>query len=83
MEPLKPSKTMKVYMLLRRSGLTHSAAAVSTTISGMSLGSGFFMTQHDAEMHRTMEILKLTSTDNSEFFIFELELPNPVYKETT
>ena len=81
MEPLKPPKTLTVYMLLRRSGMSHSTAAVSTTINGTVLGSGFFLSQHDAEMHRTMEILKLTPTDNSEFFIFELELPNPVYKE--
>ena len=81
MEPLKPPKTVKVYQLLRRSGLQHSTVAPSIVVNGLSLGPGFFLTQHDAEMHRTMEILKLTSTDNAEFFIFELELPNPVYKE--
>lgn len=83
MEPLKPPKTMKVYQLLRRSGMVHSTVASSSMINGLSLGSGFFMSQHDAEMHRTMEILKLSAGDNAEFFIFELELPNPVYKETT
>lgn len=83
MEPLKPPKTMKVYQLLKRSGLLHTTVASSSNINGTSLGSGFFLSQHDAEMHRTMEILKLTSSDNSEFFIFELELPNPVYKETS
>jgi hypothetical protein len=81
MEPLSPAKTIKVYMLLKRSGMMHSAAAISS--STIPLGSGFFISQHDAEMHRTMEILKLPNTDPSEFFVFELELPNPVYKETT
>jgi hypothetical protein len=81
MEPLKPPKTMKYYQLLRRSGLALFNVTGSSNINGMSLGPGFFMTQHDAEMHRTMEILKLSSGDNSEFFIYELELPNPVYKE--
>jgi hypothetical protein len=81
MEPLKPPKTLKVYQLIRRSGLQLSQVASSSMINGISLGPGFFLSQHDAEMHRTMEILKLTSSDNSEFFIFELELPNPVYKD--
>ena len=81
MQPLKPPKTIKVYQLLRRNGMVHSTVASSSSVNGLSLGSGFFLSQHDAEMHRTMEILKLTSTDTSEFFIFELELPNPVYKE--
>lgn len=82
MQPLKPPKTMNMYMLMKRSGLSHSVAMSNTTISGTSLGAGFFLSQHDAEMHRTMEILKLQPGDNTEFFIFELELPNPVYKET-
>jgi hypothetical protein len=80
MEPLKPPKTMKYYQLLKRTGL--SLTSVSSGANSLSLGVGFFSSQHDAEMHRTMEILKLSSGDNSEFFIFELELPNPVYKES-
>jgi hypothetical protein len=82
MQPLKPPKTMNVYMLLRRSGLSLSTVASSTMINNVSIGSGFFMSQHDAEMYRTMELLKLSPSDNSEFFVFELELPNPAYKET-
>jgi hypothetical protein len=80
MEPLKPPKTMKYYQLLKRTGL--SLTNVPSGSNSLSLGMGFFQTQHDAEMHRTMEILKLSPGDNSEFFIFELELPNPVYKES-
>ena len=82
MEPLKPPKTMKYYQLLKRTGLSVYNVTGSSNINGTTLGPGFFMSQHDAEMHRTMELLKLTSGDNSEFFIFELELPNPVYKGT-
>lgn len=81
MEPLKPPKTIQVYMLLRRNGLVHSTVAPSSMVNGLAIGPGFFLSRHDAEMHRTMEILRLTSGDNTEFFIFELELPNPVYKE--
>lgn len=81
MEPLKPPKTIKYYQLLRRTGIALSNVVSNSMINGTSLGSGFFMSQHDAEMHRTVEILKLSPTDNSDFFIFELELPNPVYKE--
>lgn len=82
MQPLKPPKTINVYMLMKRNGMSHSTALTSTTINGVVLGQGFFLSQHDAELHRTMEILKLSPGDNTEFFIFELELPNPVYKET-
>lgn len=67
---------------MKRNGMSHSTALTSTTINGVVLGQGFFLSQHDAELHRTMEILKLSPGDNTEFFIFELELPNPVYKET-
>ena len=82
MQPLKPPKNISVFMLLKRSGMMHSTAVSSSMINNMSLGSGFFLSQHDAEMHRTMELLKLQPNDNSEFFVFELELPNPAYKET-
>jgi hypothetical protein len=83
MEPLKPPKTIKYYQLLKRHGLMLSNVVSSSTINGVAVGSGFFISQHDAEMHRTMETLRLTESDNYEFFIFELELPNPAYKETT
>lgn len=82
MEPLDPPKTYKVYMMMKRNGMLHSMATSSSMVNNMSLGTGFFLSRHDAEMHRTMELLKLSPTDNSEFFIFELELPNPVYKDT-
>lgn len=83
MEPLKPPKTMKYYQLLKRSGLGMYTVSGSNNVNGITLGQGFFLSQNDAEMHRTMEILKLPAGDNSEFYIFELELPNPVYKETS
>ena len=81
MQALKPPKTLKVYQLLKRNGLSMYNATGSSNINGVTLGPGFFLTQHDAEMHRTMELLKLQPGDASEFFVFELELPNPVYKE--
>jgi hypothetical protein len=34
-------------------------------------------------MARTIEILKLSPADNSTFHVFELVIPNPVYKKTT
>ena len=71
MEPLKPPKTLSVYMLLKRNGLALSTAVTSG--SGIMMGSGFFTTLHEAEVHRTMEMLRISGTDNSEFFIYEEE----------
>ena len=77
MKPIEPPETIKVYQLLKRTGVALTPVGSSTTTS---FGVGFFQSQQDAEMFRTMELLKMSSTDNSEFFVFELELPNPVYK---
>jgi len=72
-KPLEQPDTQKVYMLLKQTGAYFST---SSSIAGTSLGVGFFWTQAEAEQHRTMEILKLSSTDNSVFHVFELEVPN-------
>jgi hypothetical protein len=81
MKPIDPPKTINVYMLLRRNGMSHTTVPTNNT-SSISIGSGFFTTLHEAEVSRTFQMLSLGSNDNSEFFIFELELPNPVYKGT-
>lgn len=77
MKPLEQPDTQKVYMLLKQTGAYFCATSSSVnSISGTSLGVGFFWSQLEAEQHRTMEILKLTPTDTSVFHIFELEVPN-------
>lgn len=47
----------------------------TSTNNSISLGAGFFVSRHDAEMHRTAEILK--DGDKNEYYIFELEINNP------
>ena len=76
-KPIEQPSTHKFYMLLKQNGAYLSPTSSSTSsISGTSLGVGFFWTQVEAEQHRTMEILKQTPPDNSLFHVFELELPN-------
>jgi hypothetical protein len=53
---------------------TGTAAAGSAYI-----GSGFYLTLGEAEQNRTLETLK--DTDGNKFYVFELEVPNPAYKD--
>ena len=80
MDPILPNRTMKVYQLIKQSGLSFSNVAAT---SPLQLGCGFFPTLHEAEHNRTMEILRETtsSSPKSRFHIFELEVPNPAYQE--
>jgi hypothetical protein len=81
MESIKPPKTLKFYSLMRMSttstGYNISMTATSTSNN---IGSGLFHTLQEAEHYRTMEILK-DVTNTSSFHIFELDFPNPAYKE--
>lgn len=80
MEAIKPPRTLKVYQLIKmstKSTFNFSTAGVSPS-SGY-IGSGFYRTLDEAEHNRTMETLK--NTDGDTYHVFELEFPNPVYKE--
>ena len=81
MEPLPIPKTLKVYQLIRVA--TKTSLNFSTTGSAAAgsayIGSGFYLTQSEAEQNRTLETLK--DTDGSKFYVFELEIPNPAYRE--
>ena len=81
MEPLPIAKTIKVYQLIKmstKSGLNLSP--VGTTGTGANyIGIGMYVTQSEAEQNRTLETLK--DQDGSKFYVFELEFPNPIYKE--
>lgn len=79
MEPIKPPKTMRVFQLVRQTGLNFSTVGGS---SGVSLGLGFYPTLQEAEHNRTIEVLKdATSGVKPRFHVFELEVPNPAYQE--
>ncbi len=62
MRPLAVEPYLKVYMLLRQNGTYLNWAGYDANAG---LGSGFFLSQSDAEMARTRELLalKLDSTD--------------------
>ena len=73
---------MKVYQLLKmstKSGLYISACG--SVNSGPFNGIGIYTTLQEAEHNRTMELLKNTDTVKPLYHIFELDIPNPVYKE--
>lgn len=77
MQGLPLPKTMKVYQLLKMS--TKSGLYISACGSASS-GIGMYMTLQEAEHTRTLEILRDTETSNS-YHIFDLDFPNPAYKE--
>lgn len=72
--PLAPPKTLKIYTVLRQSGLNF--ATVGGAISPQPyLGHGFYASREEAEYQRTIEILK--DDKNSKFYVYELEVDNP------
>ena len=81
MEPLKPPKTIKLYQLVRQTGMSFTNAGGSSGASGF--GIGFYPTLPEAEQNRTMEVLKDTSSgiNKPKWHVFELEFPNPAYEE--
>jgi hypothetical protein len=79
MQAIKAPKTIKIYQLIKQSGMYFNLAGASSGTH--SLGMGFYATQHEAEINRTMETLKLTDTDKGKFHVFEIEVPNPAYEE--
>ena len=80
MESLKPPKTFKVYSLIRQTGLLMNYVYVPGT-GATQFGPGFYTNREDAEHSRTLELLKETSETRSHFHVFELEIPNPAYRE--
>ena len=81
MEPIKPLKTVKVYTLLKQTGMSLTYVGYSPGSTGINLGTGFFLTQLEAEHHRTMQLLSDSATPRSLYHVFELEIPNPAYQE--
>jgi hypothetical protein len=80
MEPLKAPPTLKVYTVIKQSGLTMSYVYVSAQ-SSINYGPGFYGTRHEAEQARTFELLKDTTSPKPQYHVFELDVPNPVYEE--
>jgi hypothetical protein len=80
MESLKPPKTFKVYSLIKQTGLLLNNVYAPGT-AHIQYGPGFYATRDEAEHSRTLELLKDTSENKSHYHVFELEIPNPVYRE--
>ena len=80
MEPIKPPKTLKLYQLIKQTGMTFASGGGS---GGQSYGIGFYSTLQEAEHNRTVELLKDTASGTSKpkWHVFELEFPNPAYEE--
>lgn len=80
MEPLKPPPTFKVYTVIKQTGLS-LGYVYSSSSSAVSFGSGFYGSRDEAEKARTYELLKDTTDPKPHYHVFEMEVPNPAYKE--
>jgi hypothetical protein len=79
MEPLPTPKTVKIYQLIKQSGMSFTC---DRAMSSNSIGTGFFLTREEAEHNRTLAILADTTVGRKpSWYIFELEVPNPAYTE--
>lgn len=78
MEPIKPPRVIKIYQLVKQTGMNFTYGS-----AGGVYGAGFYSTQQEAEHNRTLEVLKDTTTGASKpkWHIWELEVPNPAYEE--
>lgn len=78
MEPIKAPKTLRVYQLIKQSGMNFTYTGSGT--SGM--GIGFYASLAEAEHNRTLEVLKDTTVGvKPRFHVFEIQVPNPAYEE--
>lgn len=78
MKPEFPPETLKIYQLIKRSADMLYFTNINNSSTSPSLGVGFYPTRQEAEHQRTVEVLKSKTPD--EFYIFELEIPNPIAK---
>lgn len=84
MEGIKQPKTLKFYQLLRvstKAGLNISYCGTSPTTASGYVGLGFYTTLQEAEHNRTLEVLRDTDGAYNSYHVFELEFPNPAYRE--
>ena len=82
METIKPPKTVKFYQLMKMvTKNSFNISACGATVANNYIGTGVYLTLQEAEHNRTLETLKDTDGGYNSYHIFELEFPNPVYKE--
>lgn len=78
MKPEFPPETIKIYQLIKRNADQMYFTAAGTMTGLNNIGAGFYLTREDAEHQRTLEVLKSKTAD--EYYLFELEIPNPIVK---
>lgn len=78
MKPEFPPDTLKIYQLIKRNADMFYFTNVSMASGSNSIGVGFYQTRQEAEHQRTLEVLKCKTDE--EFYVFELEIPNPILK---
>jgi len=78
MKPEFPPETIKIYQLVKRNADMWYFTNSGMTSSSNSIGVGFYTTREEAEYQRTVEVLKAKTSE--EFYVFELEIPNPIVK---
>jgi len=76
-EPIKPPKTIRVFQLIKQTGMSFTY----TGSGSQGFGVGFFGTLQEAEHNRTLEVLKDTTNPKPKYHVFEIEVPNPAYQE--
>lgn len=84
MQSLVPPKLLKYYQLVRMStktGLSISSCGTVPAGGANYIGSGIYTTLQEAEHNRTLELLKDPDAGYNTYHVFELEFPNPAYKE--
>jgi hypothetical protein len=84
MEPIRPPQTIKYYQLLKmatKTGLSISPCGASPGSGSNYVGLGMYTTLQEAEHNRTIETLKDTDGGANSYHVFELEFPNPAYRE--
>ena len=81
MEPIRPPRTVKFYQLLKMATKNGLNIGSCGSAPANYIGPGIYLSLQDAEHQRTLETLKDTDGGTNSYHIFELEFPNPVYKE--
>lgn len=79
MEPIKPPKDIRIFTLVRQTGMNFTYSGTGTG----TLGPGFYSTQQEAEHNRTLEVLKDTTTgiNKPKWHVWELTVPNPAHEQ--
>ena len=80
MKGLEAPEFLTFYVLIAQSGSSLYFSTTGATMNQPGHGTGFYATRDEAEKARTVAILG--DKTEQRFHIFELEFPNPAYKNS-